>query len=74
MGEDLGGEDPRAAGDTGDVPGLSPEEPLDDVVDEGAVLRQRCRVEERVDLGVEATELVRVEEVLTAPSRSRAPV
>ena len=64
VGEDLGREHPRPTGDAGDVARLRAEEPLDHVVEEGAVLRRDGGLDERVELGVEAGEQVGVEEVL----------
>ena len=64
MGEDLRGEDARLARDTGDVARPGAEEPLDHVVHERSVLREQRALEERIDLRVEPTEEVGVEEVL----------
>ena len=64
MSEDLGREHPRPAGDAGDIACLRAEEPLDDVVEEGAVLRRDGGLDERVQLAVEASQQVGVEEVL----------
>ena len=63
VGEDLRREHARLSRNTGDVPGLRTEEPLDNRVDEGPVLRGCCGFYERIELGIEASEQVGVEQV-----------